>query len=99
MVRPAEDCGISSTARSCIAPLSIFGSTSVSINRLIKVDLPVRTGPTTPTLCALGNVVVNASFFHFDVPPQTLGISSLHLVSTVSLVSLFSAVMASEVVL
>ncbi len=50
-------------------------------------------------LCAFGNVIVNASFFHFDVPPQTLGISSLHLVSTASPVSLFSAVMASAVVL
>ena len=29
--------------------LSIFGNTSSSINLFIKVDLPVLTGPTTPT--------------------------------------------------
>ena len=28
--------------------LAMFGMTGVSIKRLIKVDLPVRTGPTTP---------------------------------------------------
>ena len=48
IVRPAEDCGSSSVARSRRYSLSMFGITSVSIKRLIKVDLPVRTGPTTP---------------------------------------------------
>ena len=48
IVLPAEDCGSSSTARVCAALSSMFGRTSVSMNRLIKVDLPVRTGPTTP---------------------------------------------------
>ena len=49
MVRPAADWGSSSLARSFMYALSIWGITSVSMNRLIKVDLPVRTGPTTPT--------------------------------------------------
>ena len=48
IVLPAADWGSSSVARSRKAPSSIRGSTSVSINRLIKVLLPVRTGPTTP---------------------------------------------------
>ena len=48
MVRPAEDWGSSSVARSFLYSLSMFGITRVSMNRLIKVDLPVRTGPTTP---------------------------------------------------
>ena len=49
MVLPAADWGSSSVARSRRASLSMLGSTSVSMNRLMKVDLPVRTGPTTPT--------------------------------------------------
>ena len=48
MVRPEADCGSSSTARSRAASSSMFGMTVVSINFLMKVDLPVRTGPTTP---------------------------------------------------
>ncbi len=49
MVLPAADWGSSSVARSRRASLWMLGSTSVSINRLMKVDFPVRTGPTTPT--------------------------------------------------
>ena len=48
MVLPAADWGSSSMARSRRNWLSMLGSTKVSIKRLIKVDLPVRTGPTTP---------------------------------------------------
>ena len=48
MVLPAADCGSSSTARSLTNSPSMFGITKSSINRLIKVDFPVRTGPTTP---------------------------------------------------
>ena len=48
MVRPAADWGSSSAARLRRGSLSMRGSTMVSIKRLIKVDLPVRTGPTTP---------------------------------------------------
>jgi len=49
MVRPAADCGSSSRARSrAAAEPDMAGSTSCSMNRLIKVDLPLRTGPTTP---------------------------------------------------
>ncbi len=48
MVRPAADWGSSSTIRSRWMEFSMWGSTSVCMNRLIKVDFPVRTGPTTP---------------------------------------------------
>ena len=48
MVRPAADCGSSSAARLRRGSFSMRGSTIVSIKRLMKVDLPVRTGPTTP---------------------------------------------------
>ncbi len=48
MVLPAEDCGSSSTARRYSASSWIFGSTSASMKRLMNVDFPVRTGPTTP---------------------------------------------------
>ena len=48
MVRPAADCGSSSRARRRAASVPMAGSTSCSIKRLIKVDLPLRTGPTTP---------------------------------------------------
>ena len=48
MVLPADDCGISSTARVRRAAASMLGMTSASRNLLIKVDFPVRTGPTTP---------------------------------------------------
>ncbi len=40
MVRPEADCGSSSTARSRAASSSMFGMTVVSINFLMKVDLP-----------------------------------------------------------
>ena len=46
--RPEPLCGSSSRARSRIKLFSILGSTRVSINRLMNVDFPVRTGPTTP---------------------------------------------------
>ena len=48
IVRPEADCGSSSTARSRAASSPMFGITIVSINFLINVDLPLRTGPTTP---------------------------------------------------
>ena len=48
MVRPCADCGNSSTVRRRAFSSLIFGSTICSMNCLIKVDLPVRTGPTTP---------------------------------------------------
>ena len=48
MVRPAADWGSSSRARRRAASGPRTGSTSCSINRLMKVLLPVRTGPTTP---------------------------------------------------
>ena len=48
IVRPAADWGSSSVARSRANSLPMFGMTSVSIKRLMKVDFPVRTGPTTP---------------------------------------------------
>ena len=47
-VLPPADCGSSSRARSRTNSLLMFGITSDSMKRLIKVDLPVRTGPTTP---------------------------------------------------
>ncbi len=47
-VMPAADCGNSSLARSKLYTSDILGSTNTSIKRLINVDLPVRTGPTTP---------------------------------------------------
>ena len=40
--------GSSSRARSLRYTLSILGMIWVSMNRLMKVDFPVRTGPTTP---------------------------------------------------
>ena len=48
MVRPEPLWGSSSCALSRRYALSMWGSTSVSINRFTKVDFPVRTGPTTP---------------------------------------------------
>ena len=45
---PAADCGISSLALSREYPFSMFGRTNASIKRLINVDFPVLTGPTTP---------------------------------------------------
>ena len=48
MVRPAADWGSSSMARSRSNPSGMWGMTMVSINFLMKVDFPVRTGPTTP---------------------------------------------------
>ena len=48
IVRPVPDCGSSSRARSRLYRFSMPGSTIVSIKRLMSVDLPVRTGPTTP---------------------------------------------------
>ena len=48
MVLPAAACGNSSCARCFAGPCCILGTTSVSITLRIKVDLPVRTGPTTP---------------------------------------------------
>lgn len=47
-VMPAALCGISSLARSRLYASVIFGRTSSCIKRVIKVDLPLRTGPTTP---------------------------------------------------
>ncbi len=47
-VRPDPLWGSSSLARSRRYTLSMLGITSVSMNRLMKVDFPVRTGPTTP---------------------------------------------------
>ena len=46
-VRPLADCGSSSVYRFFFAPVTC-GSTSSCMNFLIKVDFPVRTGPTTP---------------------------------------------------
>ena len=48
IVRPDADCGSSSVARSLRFASRMFGKTSVSIKRPMNVDLPVRTGPTTP---------------------------------------------------
>ena len=48
IVLPAADWGSSSVARSLSWTSSILGSTKRSIKRLINVDFPVRTGPTTP---------------------------------------------------
>ena len=48
MVRPEPLWGSSSRARSRRYTFSMLGMTMVSMNRLMKVDFPVRTGPTTP---------------------------------------------------
>ena len=48
MVRPEPLWGSSSRARSRRYTFSMLGMTMVSMNRLMKVDYPVRTGPTTP---------------------------------------------------
>ena len=48
MVFPAALWGSSSTVRALAGSSVISGSTSCSTNRLINVDFPVRTGPTTP---------------------------------------------------
>ena len=48
MTVPPLLCGSSSLACSRLCTSSILGMTIISINRLIKVDFPVRTGPTTP---------------------------------------------------
>ena len=50
MVLPEPLWGNSSFARSLAYTSSMFGMTSSSIKRFIKVDLPVRTGPTTPSM-------------------------------------------------
>ena len=47
-VRPEPLCGSSSRARSRRYTFSMLGITRVSMKRLMKVDFPVRTGPTTP---------------------------------------------------
>ena len=52
IVLPEPLCGSSSLARSRAYSLSMFGMTIVSVKRLIKVDFPVLTGPTTPTMTA-----------------------------------------------
>ena len=44
----STDWGSSSVARSRCKSRLMLGSTRLSINRLIKVLCPVRTGPTTP---------------------------------------------------
>ena len=46
--RPDPLWGSSSRARSLRYTFSMLGITWVSMKRLMKVDLPVRTGPTTP---------------------------------------------------
>ena len=48
MVLPADDWGSSSVMRSFAKSAGAWGRISVSQNFLINVDLPVRTGPTTP---------------------------------------------------
>ena len=48
MVRPAPLCGSSSLARSFLYGSSMQGMTNSSMIRLMSVDFPVRTGPTTP---------------------------------------------------
>ena len=48
MVFPAALCGSSSFVRIRSFSSSMPGSTISSMNRLMNVDLPVRTGPTTP---------------------------------------------------
>ena len=48
IVLPDPLCGISSCVLSLLNSFSMFGNTRFSINFLIKVDLPVLTGPTTP---------------------------------------------------
>ena len=48
MVLPAADWGSSSVARSLTNSLLMWGMTRVSMNFLIKVLFPVRTGPTIP---------------------------------------------------
>ena len=52
IVFPEPLCGSSSLARSLAYSLSMRGITMVSIKRLIKVDFPVLTGPTTPIMIA-----------------------------------------------
>ena len=49
MVLPEPLCGNSSFARSLRYTSSILGITKDSMKRLINVDFPVLTGPTTPT--------------------------------------------------
>ena len=48
IVRPEPDWGSSSFARSRAYSSEMFGITSVSMKRFMKVLLPVRTGPTRP---------------------------------------------------
>ena len=48
MVFPEPLCGSSSRALALRYSLSIRGITMDSIKRLMNVDFPVRTGPTTP---------------------------------------------------
>ena len=47
-VLPAADWGISSRARARSFSSRMFGITAASMNFLMNVDLPVRTGPMTP---------------------------------------------------
>ena len=48
IVRPAALCGSSSVSRARSYSSVMPGITSISMNLFINVDLPVRTGPTTP---------------------------------------------------
>ena len=49
IVLPSALCGNSSKAHARKLSSVILGKTNCSINFVIKVDLPTRTGPTTPT--------------------------------------------------
>ena len=48
IVLPLPDCGNSSKALFLSSSSTILGITATSINFFINVDLPTRTGPTTP---------------------------------------------------
>ena len=48
IVLPDADCGSSSVMRSRSYSSDTLPSTSFSINAVMNVDLPARTGPTTP---------------------------------------------------
>ena len=48
MVFPDPLCGSSSSSRSRLGPGAMWGKTSSSMKRAMKVLFPVRTGPTTP---------------------------------------------------
>ena len=68
MVRPAADWGSSSMARSRSSPSGMWGMTMVSMNFLMKVDFPVRTGPHHPDVDlaagAVLDVLVDVVCFH-----------------------------------